>query len=250
MAEVLIVGMGQVGRAIQAAFTGVHTMSFKDLNDNPLPKNVDVMHICLRYDTMDDDKFLKTVLGYAREVKPKMIDICSTVAPGTSEYIELRTGIPTMHSTTRGLHPRIDLRKITKHIGGPEAGRLAEIYNQAGVPTITHKSARTTELAHILNNLAYGVNLVLADELQSICRDYGVDYFEAVMLYTKTNNQGFEAMDNPTKVRMILTPPGGVLGGHCVVQSANLLEKHVLDKSTFAKVVAGYGTKAPVITKK
>ena len=88
---------------------------------------------------------------------------------------------------------------------------------------ITHGKARTTETAHIINNSAYGVSLMFADEAARLCRHYGVDYREAVMKYTETHNRGFLDLDHPGLVRSILWPPGGRVGGHCVVQGASLI---------------------------
>ena len=94
-----------------------------------------------------------------------------------------------------------------------------------GVKCITHRKSETTELAHLLNNSAYGVALMFADEMNAMCRQYGVDYVQAVMVYTDTHNSGFRSLDHERLVRPVLTPPNGRIGGHCVTQGASLIEK-------------------------
>lgn len=213
----LIVGMGEVGRALQAVLSPHYKVYPKDLADATIPDGIEMMHVCIRH----SDRFCDIVRGYAETYKPKLIDICTTVPPGTTGSF----GSCAVHSTTRGLHPNLalGLKTITKHIGGPCSEAVADYFRVAGVRCVTHRRAVTTELAHLLNNIAYGTSLMFADEAAAICRQYGVDYSEAVMHYTRTNNEGFRALDHDSKCRMVLTPPGGRIGGHCVTQAARML---------------------------
>lgn len=217
----LVIGMGEVGRAhydlLNKSMEGIYSRDIK-VDDSLLPEQFDLLIICIRY----TDDFIDIVKNYEIRYKAKFINVCTTVPVGTCEKL----GVNYVHSTTRGIHPNLEegLLQIPKHIGGEYSELIANFFRKAGINCITHLRSRTTELAHILNNCAYGVNLMLADELQKICRNYGVDYFEAVMLYTHTNNIGFVNLDNASKVRMILTPPNKKIGGHCVTMSANLIE--------------------------
>jgi UDP-N-acetyl-D-mannosaminuronate dehydrogenase len=190
------------------------------------------MLVAIRY----SDDFVKTVKSYSDKFNPTLISILSTVPPGTCEIV----GSDVTHSTTRGLHPNLEtgLREITKHVGGKKAEEVAAIFRLCGIKCVTHAVARTTEAAHILNNASYGVNLMWADEMQKLCRLWGVDYYETVMRYTETNNDGYEALGHKTKVRMILTPPGGEIGGHCVKQSANLVPEN--DRTAMLAMLAKY----------
>lgn len=212
--------MGEVGTAHYNLLSKTDNLILRrDIAEiDDIHGEIDGMIIAIRY----SDKFIEECKDYELEYAPDYINILSTVPPGTCEKLgEIYT-----HSTTRGIHPNLEqgLLNIQKHIGGKHSSFWAILYQEAGIKCCTHKKAITTELAHILNNTAYGVNLMLADEMQKVCRQYGVDYFEAVMLYTLSNNIGFTELDNPTKTRMILTPPNGKIGGHCVTMSANLLE--------------------------
>ena len=222
----LVVGMGEVGRAHYDILKRVYpdTHGYDIVGDYKMPSKdepFDILHIALPYVTMGKAAFVQAVNDYIILTSPKMVNILSTVEPGVTESL----GVGACHSTTRGLHPNLQegLLTITKHIGGPKADTLARYFRKAGLKCVTHVKSRTTEVAHILNNAAYGVSLMFADEMAAVCREYGADYGEAVMLYTLTNNEGFRQLDHASKCRMVLTPPNGRIGGHCVTQSANML---------------------------
>jgi UDP-N-acetyl-D-mannosaminuronate dehydrogenase len=228
MRKILIIGMGEVGTAHANLLARVPPFEVRgvDLHPERVPEAMrvtdenyqpDVLIIAIRY----QPDFVATVTALIKKYRPQVINVLSTVPPGTCMEI----GPQVSHSTTRGLHPHLEegLLAIVKHVGGAAAAKIARVYEVAGMRCLTHALAKTTELAHILNNAAYGVSLMFADEMARLCREYGVDYFQAVMGYTVTNNEGFSALDQSTKVRMILTPPGGRIGGHCVRQSAALI---------------------------
>ena len=223
----VIIGMGEVGTSLYGVLSQAHKVTTKDLGKKVLPRRVDVLHVCTRWNS----GFLSLVEHYASLTEPNIIDICSTVPPGTTEKL----GSIACHSTTRGLHPNLkeSLRTFTKHIGGPKAKELADYYAISGIKTQIHTRARTTELCHILSNSLYGVNILLADEMSKICRNYGVDYMDLIE-YNRTSNEGYRALGHDSKMRMLLTPPNGPIGGHCVTQGAELLDK---DKLTECSVI-------------
>lgn len=233
--KTLVIGMGEVGKAHYELLKDSYNSDVycRDIDNIPLPDVFDLLIICIQY----NDHFENIAKQYALKYKPKLINICTTVPVGTCAKL----GEEYHHSTTRGLHPNLKdgLLNITKHIGGAYSDKLARYFRGAGITCVAHRQARTTELAHILNNTAYGVSLVLADEMQRICRHYGVDYYQAVMQYTDTNNAGFISLGNDTKVRMILTPPNGNIGGHCINMSAGLLPKEI--RTPLIDIVAKYG---------
>lgn len=232
----LIIGMGEVGSSLYRVVSRCrHRVEWKDIKPKKLTGSYDIMHVCLRY----SDEFRSIVKAYANEFHPSIIDVCSTVPPGTTESL----GPNAVHSTTRGLHPDLatSIETFVKHIGGSEARRVADYYDTAGLITQVHATSRTTELAHILSNSQYGINLMFADEMAKLCREYGVDYHEAVTMYNMTNNEGYERLGHKSKCRMLLTPPGGRIGGHCVVQGANLIPK----RTPMLDMLAKYNERKP-----
>ena len=229
----LIIGLGEVGNALYNVLKPTYDVQFLDIQEKEIKLPIDIIHICFRY----CDNYIDIVNNYIEKYNPLLINICSTVPVGTTSEF----GSLAVHSTTRGLHPKLEegIKKIIKHIGGEKANEVYAYFKSAGIDCICHKKPETTELAHILNNAAYGINLMLADEMQKICRYYGVDYYESVMKYTETNNEGYIALDNPSKVRPILTPPNGWIGGHCVQMSANLIPEEI--RGNLIKELTTYG---------
>lgn len=237
--KTLIIGRGEVGNSLYQILKDHYPVWAEDTRKElrlmkGCPKTVDVLHVCTRYGA----DFIQTVLAYKKKYKPLIVNICTTVPPETMQSLENHSKA-FCHSTTRGLHPNLaeSVRIIPKHIGGYRAPDLVQYFSKAGIPCVAHARAKTTALLHILNNVHYGVNLIFADEAARLCRRYGVDYFD-YMLYTKTNNEGYGALGHPTKVRPILTPPGGHIGGHCVTHSATLIPEE--ERPELFRTVAEY----------
>lgn len=243
----MVIGLGEVGTALREVLGRRHEVWGKDLREEYLapggaqvkevPAGIEVIHVCLQH----SKDFFDIVHGYVDAHHPRVIDVCTTVPPGTTR----RLGPAAVHSTTRGLHPNLSdsLRTFVKHVGGPLARELVPYFGRAGIAAVAYSRPETTELAHILYNAAYGVQLMLADELQQLCRHYGVDYLETVLGYTATGNRGFEKLDHKGKARMLIWPPGGKIGGHCVVQGANLIPGHL--RGPILERLARFNDEAP-----
>lgn len=234
----LVLGLGEVGKATSKILSRRHEVWGVDIGHAVDPKgnrievqhvmeriavdggSVGIMHVALNAYAIGRDKFISVVQDYLRMFKPGIMDVLSTVWPGTTESFGPRA----VHSTTRGLHPNLyeGIMAIPKHIGGPKAGVLAAEFSACGVKCVTHRKARTTEWAHLLHLVDYGVQIMSADMKAAACRHGNVDYLEAVTRYCDTHNSGFLAMDMPSKVRMNLLPSGGKIGGHCVMAAAKL----------------------------
>lgn len=245
----VIIGLGEVGRAHFNLLKPHHDVLGLDIKsgwtvgfDGEVPSEEE-MHswadLVLIATPWLGDNFVPMVHDYVRRFAPKYINVLTSVPPGTCQQIEDETGIPTVHSTTRGLHPNLErgLLNITKHVGGSCAVEVAEYYEKAGIDCEVHRRAETTELAHLLLNIDYAVALAFADEKARICRQFGVDYIESVMDYTRTNNAGYAALDHSSKSRPVLTPPNGRIGGHCLVQNAEML----------APLMRAAGVKVPLV---
>lgn len=234
----LIIGRGEVGAALLEVLRGhsfyqVNAWDIKDGGKPEFVKDLDVLHICFPW----SDDFCGQVLELAKNLRPKMVDVLSTVPPGTCEKIQTLIQnthdyahtCPVAKSSVRGLHPNLarSMRTFVKHIGGDCAFELAKYYAKSGIKTEITANAAAVELAHILSNTDYGVALLKAEENSRLCRVYGVDYLSTVH-YNRTSNQGFAAMGHDSKMRFLLTNPGpSGIGGHCVVENAQLIPKEI-----------------------
>ncbi|MEM3824034.1 MAG: hypothetical protein QXH87_03790, partial [Candidatus Bathyarchaeia archaeon] len=140
--KVLIVGLGEVGRALFELFkeSGKFDAYGFDIDeakmrgivgDVELPSAFDVMHIC--YPCTDQKLFVNVTLDYMRRFKPKLTIIDSTVPPGTTQKIYEETKSLVAHSPVRGMHRSLETMKRdimfwTKYVGGAtqEAAELAK----------------------------------------------------------------------------------------------------------------------------
>lgn len=216
----LIVGhKGEVGGAHYRLLKAVYPETYGvDINEKDAPEDFkpDTLHVAIRH----SPDFYAIVGAYLQSYNPKLLDILTTVPPGTTRGFGPRA----CHSTTRGQHPHLDLglRAIPKHISGPMAETLARDFRRCGITCVTDPNPETTEVLHLLNNVHYGINLVFADIAYGATRSAGVDFMDWLN-YVQTNNAGFTALGHESKVRPALTPPNGRLGGHCVKESARML---------------------------
>lgn len=253
MTRVIIIGMGEVGRAhynvLSKAYPGqiFHKDKALEVYDDkgmgyPAYNNkFDLMLVATQCDPQNMQPFYAMVEEYAKLFKPEHIDILTTTPCGACDKIQsLIPIINVTKSSIRGLHPNLDqfLCDIPKHIGGPGAEELAKFYEKAGIECICHKKAKAPEISHALNNFIYGVNILAADECARYCREAGVDYYE-FLKYRESQNYGFIKAGFPSKVSPILYPMNnGRLGGHCVQYSATTIPEE--RRGPLAKMIADY----------
>lgn len=213
----LIVGMGEIGNALKEILRERWADVFtKDIQKKEVPK-VDTLHVALRY----SESFKQIVQGYIQQARPNLVVIHSTVPVGTTKSF----GDIAVHSPNRGLHPNLaqSIRRFIKHVGGSRAVEAAHIFNECGIWTKVYATSEITEAQHILSNTLYGINIMAAKEMNDFCRAHNLDYHEVVMEYTQTHNLGYRQMGMESKVRPIIYPPQGKIGGHCIVQNAQLI---------------------------
>lgn len=247
----LIIGRGEIGNSLYELLNQGNNYVYSvdiipQLTElNNAPQIFDVIHICIRH----SENYFKIVSDYLDQYETNFVNICTTVPVGTTRNLQtIYPDIQFCHSTTRGLHPHLiqGLKNITKHISGPGSEWMKEYFEKFGVKCMAHPDSNTTELLHILNNCHYGINLMFADEAAKLCREYGVDYYDW-MKYGETNNDGYIQMGHKTKVRPILTPPNGKIGGHCVNMSAGLIPSD--KRSTLINSLFHYGTPKPIFSR-
>lgn len=219
----IVAGLGQVGSAISEVLSsggGNRVVGYDPAISPVLPDNSGVayLHICFPH----GPTFKNDADFYIGHYDPDVVIVHSTVPAGTTRSL---MGGDAVHSPIEGLHPYLieSIKTFTKHFGGKHAGLAAAPFVALGVSTSLHNRPETTELAKLLSTSAYGIMLILAKEQADICRQYGLSYHEVVSEYTRTYNEGYATLDHPQFTRPILTPPQGKIGGHCLVQNANLV---------------------------
>ena len=229
--KVLVIGLGEVGKAIfdlvkesgKFEFYGLDLdkTRMKSLRQKELPNASDVMHICIP--CKDQTKFVDIVTSYARRFKPKIIIIDSTIPPGTTMSVSVRCSCLVAHSPFRGVHEspehmKWELKRWTKYVGGAslEAGKIADRhFRRLGLKTRVLKSCRETEIAKLFETTYRAWMITCFQEMQRISRYFEASFDEVVDFLADTHRVRFD--------RPIMYPD--VIGRHCIIPNVELLLK-------------------------
>jgi UDP-N-acetyl-D-mannosaminuronate dehydrogenase len=231
--KVLVVGLGEVGRPLfellnESGSFIVHgydsdeaKMSQIGQHKKDLPKEVDVMHVCIPF--VNQEKFVSTVANYAKQFKPKLVIINSTVMPGTTKEVSKRCECLVAHSPVRGVHESLEhmkweLKRWTKYIGGAnaKAGEAArQHFEKLGLKTKTLKGCAESELAKLFETTYRAWMIACFQEMHRISRHFKTDFDDIVDFLEDTHRV---RLDRP-----IMFP--GVIGGHCLIPNTELLLK-------------------------
>jgi UDP-N-acetyl-D-mannosaminuronate dehydrogenase len=228
---VLVMGLGEIGRALfellkekdSFAVYGFDLdktkMRATGQDRSKLPNEVDIMHICLLCKIQDN--FVATVASYAKQFKPKLLIINSTVPPGTTKRIQQSCECLVAHSPTRGVHRSLEhmkreLKRWTKYVGGAnaEAAEAArKHFEKMGLKVKTLKSCTETELAKLFETTYRAWMIACFQEMHRIARNFEADFDDVVDFLEDTHRVRFD--------RPIMFP--GYIGGHCLIPNTELL---------------------------
>jgi len=220
----LVVGMGEVGRALAEILQTQYTVLTKDVEEMAYTP-VDVMHICFPYAI----RFLGEVSSLIAKFSPRITIIHSTVPLGTTDHL-LSSSYPVVFSPVRGRHPDMarDLLRYEKVIASEdrEALRIARLHLQrAGFRVKEFSNAKSAEAAKLLCTTYYGWNIVFAKSALQWCRLHNVNFDEAYKDFTRSYNEHVD----PAFRKPIIDPIAGKIGGHCVIPNAELMQWDIAD---------------------
>jgi UDP-N-acetyl-D-mannosaminuronate dehydrogenase len=228
---VLVVGLGEIGRTLFELLkeNGSFTVYGLDLDKtkmratsqdpSKLPKEVDTLHICLP--CKDQDKFVATVASYAKQFKPHLLIINSTVPPGTTKKTQQNCNCLVAHSPARGVHKspehmKWEIKRWTKYVGGADA-KAAEAackhFEKMGLNVKKLKSCAETELAKLFETTYRAWMIACFQEMHRISRAFNADFDDVVDFLEDTHRV---RLDRP-----IMFP--GFIGGHCLIPNTELL---------------------------
>lgn len=214
----LVVGLGEVGSAIQNIFKA----DGYDKNWSIEPKgDYDMLHICIPF----NEEFHATVELYQKAHNPKWTVIHSTVPVGTTKKLG---GV---HSPIRGVHPFLydSIMTFVKYVGGEDSKEVAQIFKLYGLKTFICKDSDTTELMKILDTSTYGLNILIEKETARLCELYGVPLEEVYTHANDTYNEGYATLGMPQFHKYNIKHMDGKIGGHCIMQNAQYLETWIND---------------------
>jgi UDP-N-acetyl-D-mannosaminuronate dehydrogenase len=223
--NVLILGYGEIGKAIgQLCSEAGMNLFWKDLDkSNYNNEIIDVMHVCIPF--TDYNSFEKILFEASRVYNPGLIIINSTVEIGT--YDKLSDKISNLvYSPCRGVHPNLyeGLKTFVKYIGGnqPMLELAAIHFNDIKVETKFMK-VRELEAAKLYSTLRYGMDIRFTFKTNEFCKENNLDFEDVYTEWTKTYNNGYKKMNKEKFLRPVLYPPKNGIGGHCVIENAEIL---------------------------
>jgi UDP-N-acetyl-D-mannosaminuronate dehydrogenase len=229
--KVLVVGLGEVGRPLFELLdeSGNFIVYGCDLDEakmsqvgqhkKDLPKEVDIVHVCIP--CVNQEKFVSTVTRYAKQFKPKLVVINSTVMPGTTKEVSKRCKCLVAHSPVRGVHKSLkqmkwELKRWTKYVGGANA-KACEVarqhFKKLGLKTKTLKGCAESELAKLFETTYRVWMITCFQEMHRISRHFKTDFDDTVDFLEDTHRL---RLDRP-----IMFP--GVIRGHCLIPNVELL---------------------------
>lgn len=220
--KALIIGRGEVGSALARILAGAHEVVVYDRLDGPVPgwTGIDVLNIAFSW----SEKFIDWVAAYQHWSVPRLTIVHSTVPVGTTRQL----GPDTAHSPVNGVHPHLEegLRTFPKWIGGPlAAGVMAgDFLSAAGFRCTAAGESEVTEAAKLWCTAQYAWNIILAKEISEWCREQGLAFSSVYRLWNEMYNHGYETLGMPYVRRPILDGSPGLIGGHCLIPNARMLD--------------------------
>ena len=212
--DVIVVGLGEVGRPLFELTRETHTAIGIDLEPVITDGECEVLHICYPF----SDHFVDTTVRYIEQNGPRLTIINSTVLPGTTRAVYRRTRSPIVYSPVRGKHFRMkqDLLHYTKFIGGVDsmsALRAAQHFQSIGMKTRIVSSSEAAELAKLTETTYFGLLITWAQEVERYCAQLDVDYDDVAAIFEEV----------PFLPQVKYFP--GVIGGHCVMPNIQILKR-------------------------
>jgi UDP-N-acetyl-D-mannosaminuronate dehydrogenase len=230
--DVVVVGLGEVGRPLFDLIRDKHNAIGIDIEPVITDGECAVLHICYPF----SERFVRTTVQYIEENRPAFTVINSTVAPGTTRAIYRLVRTPIVYSPIRGKHFKMkhDLLHYTKFIGGIDedvARRAAAHFQSIGMKTKLVSSPETAELAKLTETTYFGLLIMWAQEVERYCHQLQVDYDQVVSFYDEV----------PFFPSVKFVP--GVIGGHCVMPNIAIL-KQIFESDLLSTIVGSNDMKS------
>lgn len=235
----VVIGAGEVGTAIGTVLKeSGRTIHYHDPTKGlefDLTKDVDVLNICFPY----SEEFVEQSRQYIKKFKPRLTIIHSTVAVGTTEQV----GRDVVYSFVRGRHTEGIEKTIKIHeksvgcMDDEKAQQAVSYLVSAGFTISDIYEPRAVELQKLVDTTYYGICIAATKMFKEMADYYGVEW-QAISEGNKDYNTGVVRVGHPEWQRPVLEPTPGLIGGHCVVPNARILQKDFSHKLLEAIVEA------------
>lgn len=210
----LIVGAGEVGQALATILHRYFPVEIRDIGQTD--HECDVLHVAIPW----QDEFVTQVKEYADLHRAQLVVVHSTVPVGTCDEHGW------VHSPVRGRHPHLDLgiAAFIKHVGGLRAVEAAEVFEFAGIRTVIHPRAADTEAGKLWELVQYGLQISIERAIHVWCTANDLDFDTVYTQFANTYNHGYALTGDPQFIRPVIEHMPGPIGGHCIIQNAELLD--------------------------
>ena len=213
MATSIIIGMGEVGRALKQVLSTAHTVvTYDSKHDVGSPVFSDdeckVMHVCIPFGEL----FNQAIKDYETVFEPTYTIIHSTTPVGTCKALDVH------HSPIRGIHPHLAeaMTAFTTYLA-PKNEELKRYLEAAGMDVKLVADTDTTEAGKLWSLAAYAMSIILEKEMYRWCEEHDVDYNIAYKHFTHSYNNGYDALGIGNYTRPVLEHMEGSIGGHCIM---------------------------------
>lgn len=213
----LIIGMGEIGKAISGLFPEAQTL---DMENKVIKGDIDVFHICFPY----SNKFSDTIHEYWEMYTPEHVIIYSTLPVGTTSNLLF----PVVHSPIEGRHPDLELsiRQMERWVAGinpREVLFFCNLFTDIGINVRRLDNPDFTEALKLLSTTEYGVNIEFARYKAWVADQIGMPY-ELTKEWNREYNKLYSNLGMDKRFqKFVLDAPEGPKGGHCVTPNARLL---------------------------
>lgn len=216
----LILGRGEVGRALYEVLSPHHETYILDRKDNASDiHTVDILHIAFPF----SPEFVTHTRAYISRFHPQYTVIHSTVPVGTTSDL---AHVKVIHSPIRGIHPKLadGIRTFVKFLGGPEASEVADYFRKANIKVMLFDRYETTEALKLFDTEYYRTVIEFAHRVKRYCDKNKLNFHEVYTLGNQTYNDGYTQLGHPEYVRPVLQPIMKPIGGHCLIPNQALLK--------------------------
>ncbi|MEM1516161.1 MAG: GDP-mannose dehydrogenase [Thermofilum sp.] len=223
-ASVLVVGLGEVGRAVYEILkeSGKFEVFGYDIDPSrtlnkleEVPRPVVYLHVAIPYSS----KFVEIVARYTGELQPRALIVHSSIAPGTTRALYERFGIPIAYTPVRGKHPNLKRHLLfwPKWVSAlpPEfLEEAARHLSEAGFKVkLCASGPESLELAKLWETVYRAVMIASWQELHRVAREKGASL--------KVIAEFIGEVHEVLKDRPVYYPD--FIGGHCLIPNTEIL---------------------------
>ena len=210
----LIVGFGEIGKALHKVLKDYYYVGIHDLNIGfEVDFQCEIMHICFPY----SEEFVSEVKRYQELYKPKYTIIHSTVPVGTSRQCGA------VFHPVIGQHPNLEKSffAFKQFFGGKDVHNVIDYFRRVGMNIHIEDNAEPLEIGKLGLTTQYSLNIEYIKDLKKQYDKIKAP-FSVYNLMVQVYNGGYEKIGFPEYKLPILNPIQKKQGGHCTIPNCDL----------------------------